>query len=89
MYFNRSLLGISLSKDVSLNFYVHQTECKMEENTVNMHVKLHIIRLLQCFGGTGVGGGVSLTHCKTKTRVRTLVNHDEHRLSSEEIKGVP
>ena len=80
---------MSLSKDVSLNFYVHQTECKMEENTVYMHVKLHIILLLQCFGGKGVGGGVSLTHCKTKTRVRALVNHNEHRLSIEEIKGVP
>ena len=81
---------MSLSKDVSLNFYVHQTECKMEENTVYMHVKLHISLLLQCFGGKGVGGGgVSLTHCKTKTRVRTLVNHNDHRLSIEEIKGVP
>ena len=48
---------MSLSKDVLLNFYVHQTECKMEENTVYMHVKLHIILLLQCFGGKGVGGG--------------------------------
>ena len=82
---------MSLSKDVSLNFYVHQTESKMEENTVYMHVKLHISLLLQCFGGKGVGGGggVSLTHCKTKTRVRTLVNHNDHRLSIEEIKGVP
>ena len=79
---------MSLSKDVSLNFYVHQTESKMEENTVYMHVKLHIIPLLQCFGGKGVGGRVSLTHCKTKTSVRTLVNHNEHRLSNEEIKGV-
>ena len=78
---------MSLSKDVSLNLYVHQTECKMEENTVYVHVKLHIIPLLQCFGGKGVG--VSLTHCKTKTRVRTLVNHNDHRLSIEEIKGVP
>ena len=68
-------------------FYVHQTECKMKENTVYMHVKLHIILLLQCFGGKGVG--VSLTHCKTKTRVRTLVNHNEHRLSNEKIKGAP
>ena len=81
---------MSLSKDVSLNCYVQQTECKMEENTVYMHMKLHIILLLQCFGGKGVGGGgVSLTHCKTKTRVKTLVNHNEHRLSNEEIKGVP
>ena len=77
---------MSLSKDVSLNFYVHQTACKMEENTVDMHMKLHIILLLQCFGGKGGGGGVSMTHCKTKTRVRTLVNHNEHRLSNEEIK---
>ena len=69
---------MSLSKDVSLNFYVHQTECKMEENTVYMHVKLHIILLLQSFGGKGVGGGVSLTHCKTKIRVRTLVSHNEY-----------
>ena len=53
----------------------------MEENTVYMHMKLHIILLLQCFGGKG--GGVSSTHCKTKTRVRTLVNHNEHRLSNE------
>ena len=75
---------MSLSKDVSLNFYVHQTSCKMEENTVDMHMKLHIILLLQCFGGKG--GGVSMTHCKTKTRVRTLVNYNEHRLSNEEIK---
>ena len=74
-----------LSKDVSLNFYVHQTECKMEENPVYMHMKLHIILLLQCFCGKG-GGEVSMTHCKTKTRVRTLVNHNEHRLSNEEIK---
>ena len=81
---------MSLSKDVLLNFYVHQTECKMEENTVYMHVKLHISLLLQCFGWKGVGGGgVSFTHCKTKTRVRTLVNHNDHRLSIEEIKGVP
>ena len=57
----------------------------MEENTVYMHVKLHIILLLQCFGGKGVGGGGGLI----KTRVRTLVNHNEHRLSNEEIKGVP
>ena len=49
---------MSLSKDVSLNLYVHQTECKMEENTVYVHVKLHIIPLLQCFGGKGVGGGL-------------------------------
>ena len=47
-----------LSKDVLLNFYVHQTECKMEEKTVYVHVKLHIILLLQCFGGKGVGGGL-------------------------------
>ena len=47
---------MGLSKDVSLNFYVHQTEGKMEENTVYMHVKLHIILLLQCFGGKGVVG---------------------------------
>ena len=82
---------MSLSKDVSLNFYVHQTECKMEENTVYMHVKLHISLLLQFFGGKGVGGegGVSLTHCKTKTRVTTLVNHNEQRLSNEEIRRVP
>ena len=56
----------------------------MEENTVDMHMKLRIILLLKCFGGKG--GGVSMTHCKTKTRVRTLVNHNEHRLSNEEIK---
>ena len=81
---------MSLSKDVSLNFYVHQTESKMEENTVYMHVKLHIIPLLQCFGGKGVGGwGVSHWHIENyKTRARTLVNHNEHRLSNEEIKGV-
>ena len=48
---------MSLSKDVSLNFYVRQTECKMEENTVYMHMKLHIILLLQCIGGRGGGGG--------------------------------
>ena len=59
-YFNRSLLGMSLSKDVLLNFYGHQTECKMEENTVYMHVKLYISLLLQCFGGKGVGGGGGL-----------------------------
>ena len=29
---------MSLSKGVSLNFYVHQTERKMEENTVYMHM---------------------------------------------------
>ena len=75
---------MSLSKDVLLNFYVHQTECKMEENTVYMHMKLHIILLLQCIGGKR--GGVSMTHCKTKTRVRTLVNHNEHRLSNVEMK---
>ena len=75
---------MSLSKDVPLNFYVHQTACKMVENIVDMHMKLHIILLLQCFGGKGEG--VSMTHCKTKTRVRTLVNHNEHRLSNEEIK---
>ena len=50
---------MSLSKDVSLNFYVHQTACKMEENTVDMHMKLRIILLLQCFGGKGGGGGGS------------------------------
>ena len=78
---------MSLSKDVSLNFYVHQTECKMEENTIYVHMKLHIILLLQWFDGKGGGGGVSMTHCKTKTRLRTLrVNHNEHRLSNEEIK---
>ena len=45
---------MSLSKDVSFNFYVHQTEYKMEENTVYMHMKLHnIILLLQCFSGKG------------------------------------
>ena len=79
---------MSLSKDVSLNFYVHQTACKMEENTVDMHMKLHIILLLQCFGGKGEGGGGggSMTHCKTETRVRTLVNYNKHRLSNEEIK---
>ena len=47
---------MSLSKDVVLNFYVHQTECKMEENTVYMHMELHIlhiIQLLQCIGGKG------------------------------------
>ena len=49
---------MSLSKDVLLNFYVHQTECKMEENTVYMHVKLHIIPLLQCFGGKDGGEGL-------------------------------
>ena len=80
---------MSLSKDVPLNFNVHQTACKMEENTVDIHMKLHIL-LLQCFGGKrgggGGGGGVSMTHCKTKTRVRTLVNHNEHGLSNEEIK---
>ena len=77
---------MGLSKDVLLNFYVHQTECKMEENTVYMHMKLYII-LLQCIGGKGEGGGgVSMTHCKTKTRVRTLVNRFEHRLSNEEMK---
>ena len=48
---------MSLSKDVSLNFHVHQTECKMEENTVYIHMKLHIILLLQCFGGKGGWGG--------------------------------
>ena len=53
---------MSLSKDVLLNFYVHQTECKMEENTVYMHVKLHISLLLQCFGGKVVGGGESHWH---------------------------
>ena len=63
----------------------------MEENTVYIHMKLHIILLLQCFGGKGGGGGrgaeeVSMTHCKTKTKVRTLVNHNKHRLSNEEIK---
>ena len=58
----------------------------MEEDTVDMHMKIHIILLLQCFGGKGGGGGFSMTHCKTKTRVRTLVNHNEHRLSNEEIK---
>ena len=47
---------MSLSKDVSLNSYVHQTESKMKENTVYIHLKLHIIPLLQCFGGKGVGG---------------------------------
>ena len=52
---------MSLSKDVSLNFYVHQTACKMEENTVDMHMKLHIILLLQCFGGKGGGGGLNDT----------------------------
>ena len=77
---------MSLSKDVSLNFYVHQASCKMEENTVDMHMKLHIILLLQCFCGKVGGGGISMTHCKTKTRVRTLVNYNEHRLSNEEIK---
>ena len=80
---------MGLSKDVLLNFYVHQTECKMEENTVYMHMKLYIILLLQCIGGKGEGGGggvVSMTHCKTKTRVRTLVNRNEHRLSNEEMK---
>ena len=76
---------MGLSKDVLLNFYVHQTECKMEENTVYMHMKLYIILLLQCIGGKGVGG-ISMTHCKTKTRVRTLVNRNEHRLSNEEMK---
>ena len=78
---------MSLSKDVLLNFYVHQTECKMEENTVYMHMKLHIILLPdpQCIGGKG-GVGVSMTHCKTKIRVRTQVNHNEHRLSNEEMK---
>ena len=74
---------MGLSKDVLLNFYVHQTECKMEENTVYMHIKLYVILLLQCIGGKG---GVSMTHCKTKTRVRTLVNRNEHRLSNEEMK---
>ena len=42
--------------DVLLNFYVHQTECKMEENTVSMHMKLYIILLLQGIGGKGGGG---------------------------------
>ena len=75
---------MGLFKDALLNFYVHQTECKMEENTVYMHIKLYIILLLQCIGGKG--RGVSMTHCKTKTRVRTLVNRNEHRLSNEEMK---
>ena len=47
---------MSLSKDVPLNFNVHQTACKMEENTVDIHMKLHIL-LLQCFGGKRGGGG--------------------------------
>ena len=50
---------MGLSKDVLLNFYVHQAECKMEENTVYMHMKLYII-LLQCIGGKGEGGGGGL-----------------------------
>ena len=29
----------------------------MVENIVDMHMKLHIILLLQCFGGKGGGGG--------------------------------
>ena len=52
---------MSLSKDVSLNIYAHQTACKMEENTVDMHMKLHIILLLQCFGEKGGGGGLNDT----------------------------
>ena len=58
----------------------------MEENTVYMYMKLHIILLLQCIGGKEGGEGVSMTHCKTKTRVRTLVKHNENRLSNEDMK---
>ena len=70
-----------LSKDVLMNFYVHQTECKMEENTI----LLYFFSVLVGRGGGG-GGEVSMTHCKTKTRVTTLVNRNEHRLSNEEMK---
>ena len=76
---------MSLSKDVLLNFYIYQSECKIEENTVYMHMKSPIILLLQCIGGKRGGGGGSMIHCKTKTKVRTLVNHNEHRLSNDEI----
>ena len=75
---------MGLSKDVLLNFHVDQTECKIEENTVHMHIKLFIILLLHCISGNGGGGGgVSMTHCKARTRVRTLVNRNERRLSNE------
>ena len=67
-----------LSKDVLMNFYVHQTECKMEENAI-------LLYFFSVLVGRG-GGEVSMTHCKTKTRVRTLVNRNEHRLSNEEMK---
>ena len=67
-----------LSKDVLMNFYVHQTECKMEENTILLYFFSVLVGR--------VGGEVSMTHCKTKTRVRTLVNRNEHRLSNEEMK---
>ena len=61
-----------------MNFYVHQTECKMEENTI-------LLYFLSVLVGKGVGE-VSMTHCKTKTRVRTLGNRNEQRLSNEELK---
>ena len=41
-----------LSKDVLMNFYVHQTECKMEENTI----LLYFFSVLVGRGGGGGGG---------------------------------
>ena len=69
-----------LSKDVLMIFYVHQAECKIEENTILLYFFSVLV------GRGGGGGEVSMTHCKTKTRVRTLVNRNEHRLSNEEMK---
>ena len=54
----------------------------MEENTI----LLYFFSVLVGRGGGGGGGEVAMTHCKTKTRVRTLVNRNEHRLSNEEMK---
>ena len=48
----RSLLEMRLSKDVLMNFYVHQTECKMEENTI----LLYFFSVLVGRGGGGGGG---------------------------------
>ena len=50
----------------------------MEENTI-------LLYFFSVLVGRG-GGEVSMTHCKTKTRVRTPVNRNEHRLSNKEMK---
>ena len=48
--FSRSLLEMRLSKDVLMNFYVHQIECKMEENTI----LLYFFSVLVGRGGGGL-----------------------------------